>query len=60
MSFLKTIKEHRYATLNEKPLNEYIILYTERSVGITMNLNTTIEIFVEQKVKRWFTVKWLI
>lgn len=60
MSSLKTTKEHRYATLTEKSLIWYNILYIERSVVRKVNLNAAIEIFAEQKAKRRFTVKWLI
>lgn len=57
MSSLKRIKEHRRATLTEETLNEYSILYIERSVANKINLDSTIEIFAEQKARRQFITK---
>lgn len=57
MSSLKIVKEYRRASLSEDTLNDYCILYIERSVTNLLNLDSAMEVFAEQKARRGFTVK---
>lgn len=55
ISALKVIKEYRRSTLVEDTLNDFGILFIERSVANKINLDSTIEVFAEQKARRGFT-----
>lgn len=54
MSSLKIIKEYRRASLAEDTLNNFSILYVERAVANTLNLDSAMEVFAERKARRGF------
>lgn len=56
MSSLKIFKEYRRTSLAQDTLNNFCILYIERSFANSLNLNSAMEVFAERKARRRFKV----
>ena len=52
MSALKYVKNYRRATLGDKNLNNYEILFFEKSFASDIDVESTIKIFAEKKARR--------